>query len=226
MSFGGVDLGAITGAGSSAIGTLVTGGGVGGLVSAGRNLVGQVIPLPAFIQRQRKIGTIIPDVIIEENHADRLQVTQHPVAQGSPIADHAFKLPKTLTMRAGWSNTGALPTKIVDIYKSLVALQGTDTKPPEVITISTGKRDYKNMVLTELTVRTSTETEHALIVEAQFTEVIRVALRSTTQPKTSDLENAPATAAPTDTPPAQAQPVPSPPASPNSIWGDRWGTRT
>lgn len=64
----------------------------------------------AFIRQGRSIGTIIPDVTIEENFEDRLQVTSHPVATGSPIQDHAYREPRQCTMRIGFTNadpTGA-----------------------------------------------------------------------------------------------------------------------
>lgn len=217
--------GNLTAVGSAGIGAVAGIASGGSPLAAAGNLAKQLVPI--LLSRPRKIGTIIPDVTIEESHVDRVQVTQHPVATGSPIADHAFKLPKTLTIRAGWSNSLAFPfpPKSVEIYRALVALQGTDDqkKPIDVITISTGKREYKDMVLTELTVHTTTETENALIVEAQFTEVIRVETRGTTQPKTSDLENKPATASPTDQSQQQPQSVPRP--SPNSLLGDWWGLR-
>src|SRR4029077_19725214 len=64
--------------------------------------------MPAMFKAPRKIGTIIPDVTIEESHSDRLTVTQHPVASGSQIADHAYKMPATITMRVGFSNSSVI----------------------------------------------------------------------------------------------------------------------
>lgn len=64
--------------------------------------------MPAWIRAQRKIGAIIPDVTIEETHSDRLTVTQHPIADGSKISDHAYKMPATVTMRLGFSNSNVV----------------------------------------------------------------------------------------------------------------------
>ena len=41
----------------------------------------------------RSIGTVIPDVVIEEAHRDELIITQHPVEKGATITDHAFARP-------------------------------------------------------------------------------------------------------------------------------------
>lgn len=68
--------------------------------------------MPAMFGVRRSIGTIIPDVTIEESHSDRLTVTQHPIADGSPVSDHAYKLPATITMRIGFSNAGAINNAI------------------------------------------------------------------------------------------------------------------
>ena len=65
--------------------------------------------MPAFIRAPRSIGAgtsaIIPDVTIEEHFSDRAQVTQHPVATNTTVSDHMFMLPKTVTMRCGFSNS-------------------------------------------------------------------------------------------------------------------------
>jgi hypothetical protein len=64
--------------------------------------------MPAWIRQQRSIGKIIPDVTIEEQHNDRVQVTQHPVATGKPISDHMYTMPASLTMRVGWTNANPI----------------------------------------------------------------------------------------------------------------------
>ena len=123
--------------------------------------------MPAFIRAPRSLGTIIPDVTIEEHFSDRAQVTQHPLSKGTPISDHMFMLPKTVTMRIGFSNSnivgglvqagiGAIAggASLLDtgsnvlglfteqrcnqIYKKLLDLQTSRT--PFVLT--TGKRTY------------------------------------------------------------------------------------
>ena len=188
--------------------------------------------VPAWIRQGRKIGSIIPDVVIEEQHADRLTVTQHPIADGSPISDHAYRMPATLTMRCGWSNAnvvgaavsgfmsgglsgagaGALSSltesRAKEIYAKLRAMQGTPETPVQLFDITTGKRDYTNMALLELSVTTDHTKEYSLFVEAHFQEVFRVKTRSTTQPASTEMVGYGSKTAETqDTTPRQPDPI-------------------
>jgi len=61
-----------------------------------------------FSQQSRKIGLIIPDVVISEKHSDVLEITEHPTELGAPVADHAYKRPSELTMEVGFSGGGSL----------------------------------------------------------------------------------------------------------------------
>ncbi len=61
-----------------------------------------------FSQRSRKIGLLVPDVVISEKHQDTLEITEHPVELGAEIADHAYKRPAEVTMEVGFSSSGSL----------------------------------------------------------------------------------------------------------------------
>lgn len=52
-------------------------------------------------------SSIIAQATIEEVHQDDLEVTEHPVEQGTMIADHAFVRPAELIITAGWSNSAS-----------------------------------------------------------------------------------------------------------------------
>jgi hypothetical protein len=52
---------------------------------------------------RRGLGTLIPNVVIEESHEDHLVITDHPVEIGSPISDHAYMRPRELNLEYGWS---------------------------------------------------------------------------------------------------------------------------
>lgn len=170
-----------------------------------------------FLTNQRSINSdsaslIIPDVTVEETLDDRLMVTQHPVARGSPVSDHAYKLPSTVTMRCGWSNAGHgldgfTEQRIITIYNQLRTLQfnqaawDSGTSPAVTpFTLTTGKRTYQNMVIAELSVRTDKATEFALMVECHFQEVLIADLGTTTQPAISDMASPDKTSASTDQP--------------------------
>lgn len=47
----------------------------------------------------------IAQVTIEEVHNDELEITEHPVEQNAPIADHAYKRPSEVVIQMAWSNS-------------------------------------------------------------------------------------------------------------------------
>jgi hypothetical protein len=165
--------------------------------------------LPAFIRAGRKIGTIIPDVTIEEHHNDRWEITQHPIANGTPVTDHIYRQPAQVTMRLGWTNANpvgaavggfmqgggfsdigggllgagqgllgsATEQRVKDIYKHLLAMQTRapgDTSEIKPFELTTGKRTYPAMLISEISVSTDRHSEYALIMECRMQEVILV----------------------------------------------------
>lgn len=130
----------------------------------------------------RSIGTIIPDVTIEEVHRDELEITQHPVERGSPITDHSFMRPLELSVRVGWSNSGRGPSYITDVYSALQDLQQSG----QPFSVTTGKRSYDNMLIASLIQTTNAQTgDYALIVQALLREVILVDTQAATVPASS-----------------------------------------
>ncbi|MGX9277391.1 phage baseplate protein [Pantoea ananatis] len=150
-------------------------------------------------QRSRKIGIIIPDVVISEKHSDVLEITEHPVervtseaagasADGAGfVADHAYRRASELVMEIGFSGGGSvldlLNTSAIglslgsspkEIYAQLLDLQRS-RQPFDVVT---GKRLYSNMLIRVLDVTTDKTTENVLMATLTLREVI------TTQAKT------------------------------------------
>ena len=125
---------------------------------------------------QRSIGTIFPDVAVEEVHRDEMQITIHPVETGTPITDHSFKMPVTVELRWFWSNSTVGAEGYVQVvYAELQALQ--NSRIP--FDVSTGKRQYSNMLIHSLLVKTDPETEFALAVIAIAQEVILTSVTTT-----------------------------------------------
>lgn len=130
---------------------------------------------------------IIPAVVISEEHDDEVTVTRHPVDQGAPISDHAYKNPSVLNVRFGWSDSSRLINSVLDtsilrgylstkeVYEQLLKLM--DNR--ELLTVSTGKRIYQNMLITKLSTSSTADTESALICDITFEEVIIVSAQST-----------------------------------------------
>lgn len=124
----------------------------------------------------RAIATLIPHVVMEEHHRDGLIVTHHPVEKGSAITDHAFKSPAEVEMRCGWSNSTAGSEGFArQVYQKLLALQAKR----QPFTLSTGKRRYTNMLLTDLGIVTDPRSENVLLVNARFQEIIIVSTQTT-----------------------------------------------
>src|SRR6516165_2153430 len=44
-----------------------------------------------FVPYPRSVGGIVAQVWISEQERDELHITEHPVEQGAPISDHAYK---------------------------------------------------------------------------------------------------------------------------------------
>jgi hypothetical protein len=121
----------------------------------------------------RLIGTIIPDLVIDEHTTDAYEIVSHPVQQGSSISDHKYKKPVTLEMTLQFS--GANQAELGDKYNQLLTLQdGSDLF--DVITL---KRVYKNMQIKSLTLTTDKTTENILAIKAEFQEVIVVSVMTT-----------------------------------------------
>ncbi len=136
----------------------------------------------------RQFAGIIPDVTIEESHVDTLTITDHPVETGAAISDHAFKNPAEVTAKLGWSQQMALLNSVFSgglfsgvgslqqMYEKLLDLQASR----EPFDLSTGKRQYQNMLIKSLAVITDVETENVLMVTIIFREVIMVSTSTAT----------------------------------------------
>jgi len=132
-------------------------------------------PQPAVIRPQRRLGEFTGYVIVEEQGTDSLEITQHPVQDGSSIADHAFSLPQELTMRIMYDDA---QRPLDETYEKLLKLQ-SDREPFDVIT---GKRIYRNMLMSALTMTTDKETENVLYLTMTLQEVIIVQVEITSVP--------------------------------------------
>jgi hypothetical protein len=152
--------------------------------------------LISIVPNLRSIAGFIADVTIEEQHVDRLRITEHPVEQGAASTDHSYKMPAQVTIRAGWSNSSiqALgnPFYIQGIYASFLALQSA-RQPFGIIT---GKRAYTNMLIESLVETTDKEHENAMVLTVECKEIIIVTTQTVTVGQASNMAN-PSSNAPT-----------------------------
>ncbi|MDC9593503.1 phage baseplate protein [Xenorhabdus sp. IM139775] len=141
-----------------------------------------------FSQNTRKIEMIVPSVVISERHQDATEITEHPVQRGAAISDHAYDTPSEITMEIGFAGGGSLidgfdTSKIFDldtgatlgespaeIYQQLLELKAS--KQP--FDVTTGKRQYKNMLIRSIEVTTDKTSENVLMVTLALREVIIV----------------------------------------------------
>lgn len=135
----------------------------------GRALLQGFVPA-YFVPLNRSIGGIVAQVTIEESERDELTITEHPVEQGAPIADHAFKRPSEVTLRVGWSATQHNLDYINGAYGQLLSWQAA-LNPFQLYT---GKRVYNDMLISSISVVTDQSTERALIATVICRQIIRV----------------------------------------------------
>jgi hypothetical protein len=130
-----------------------------------------------FVPQRRSIGGFPAQVVIEEVERDELTITEHPVEQGAPIADHAFKRPSEVTIRAGWSATeaGDLSADGGGIYSILLQMQAA----LQPFNVFTGKRSYKDMLIASLVVETDEKSEFALMATITCRQIILVSTSTT-----------------------------------------------
>ncbi|HDL6510483.1 TPA: hypothetical protein PXI76_002806 [Yersinia enterocolitica] len=148
-----------------------------------------------FRQQTRKIGLLVPSVIISEKHQDALEITEHPVEVGAAVNDHAYKRAAEVTMEVGFAGGGSLldfvDTSTIglslgkspeEVYQELRELQES-REPFDVIT---GKRKYSNMLIRGIEVTTDKTSENVLMCVLTLREVI---LSQTESVTVADKEN-------------------------------------
>jgi hypothetical protein len=142
--------------------------------------------LGLFIPHRRSIGGIIADVTIEETERDDVTFTQHPVEQGAPIGDHAFKQPEEVVLRVGWSEgkTGDLSAES-GIYGILLNWQASFV----LFDLFTGKRRHRNMGIASINVVTDEHSEHILGATLVLKEIILTQTQTTQTGLSSDVGN-------------------------------------
>lgn len=121
-----------------------------------------------FIPHVRSIGGIPARVTIEESGRDEVTVTQHPVEQGAPIADHAYKQPNEVTIRCGWNLQDGDLSAESGVYGIILGLQAAFI-PFDLVT---GKRLYHNMLIVSVVSTTDSNSEYALLLTLTCREVI------------------------------------------------------
>lgn len=158
-----------------------------------------------FQLQSRRIGLIVPSVVISEKHNDSLEITEHPVEKPTSsgagfIADHAYRRPSEVVMEMGFAGGGSLldfydtagiglstPLNSMgpkEIYAKLLSMQ----QQKELLDVTTGKRIYKNMLIRSLEVTTDRTTENVLSARITLREVIITQTKSIKVADKSDMK--------------------------------------
>lgn len=160
-----------------------------------------------LVPSQSTIGGIAVQTTIEEEYDDELDITDNPVQVGSDLTDHSFKRPMECVLRCGWSNSSldaiasavagvfsggsmSASSYVAGVYAQLLQLQ--ESRQP--LRVSTGLRNYNNMLIRALRVRRDQETSQVLMVEASLKQVIIADTSSATLPPIGNQANPASTA--------------------------------
>lgn len=157
-----------------------------------------------FRLQSRKIGLLIPSVVVSEKHVDALEITEHPVEIGASVNDHAYKRASEVTMECGFAGGGSI-LDLVDIsgiglgigqspkeiYQQLLDLQSSRV-PFDVIT---GKRTYSNMLIRAIEVTTERTSENVLTCVLTLREVLMTQTQSVSVADKANMQDGVSTAA-------------------------------
>jgi hypothetical protein len=160
------------------------------------------VPYTLIFQPLHYMGTVFPDVTLAENHTDTSVATQHPVQGGSPISDHYYDNPAVLEVRGGYSDSsGGYPGYVNDMYQAILEQRATR----EPFTVSTGLRQYDNMLFGQIAVTRDADTDNVLMFSAALTQVTITATGTATS--NSNLADPASTSSSANTGNATAQPT-------------------
>lgn len=147
-------------------------------------------------------------ITLLEEGEDELQITEHPVEQGTTISDHAYKLPARLNVRIVFTPAsqnefttpfGAIPFSgffqpgsifsygsaaayLSQIYNTFLTLQ----QQRSLLQVITGKRAYSNMLVRSIGVSTDERTENVLMLSVGFREILLAQTQAVQTPTSED----------------------------------------
>lgn len=133
----------------------------------------------SMIAFSRVIGPVPISCIVSEKHRSRIEVTELPVENGSRITDHAFLLPKEVTLEVADNFAAATHAALVRFQESRVPF-----------TLVTGLKVYKNMLITEISPERDSKFSRVLRCTVDLKEVIIVSTSYAASPDGKDSSQA------------------------------------
>jgi hypothetical protein len=111
----------------------------------------------------RAIGPVPLDVVLSEDHTTEIEITSNPIETGAEVNDHAYIMPKRVTLEFANNNAAA-------IWNALIAFQ--ESRVPFVLV--TGLSIYRNMMVKRLNAKRDATFSRILSGSADLQEVIIV----------------------------------------------------
>lgn len=129
---------------------------------------------------------LVFDATIKETHRGRNTITRQPVEQGVDITDHVRPEPDELMLETLTTNSpitiddiaAADSTYAQETYQQLLQLKNDAT----FLTVSTGIRDYQNMIISSLDVDRDKLTGQVLSAKIGFQSVLVVSSQTVPAP--------------------------------------------
>jgi hypothetical protein len=146
--------------------------------------------IPQLIGIKTNIGGFFFDAVLKVDHNSKMTITEHPVEEGSNIADHAFLEPESLSMEIGMSDVcssfinGQFShryTRSVSAFDTIKQLQA-DRVP---MTVHTRLKTYRNMLVETISVPDDFQTLFGLRASIGLREVIVVSTATVALPDRS-----------------------------------------
>jgi hypothetical protein len=117
-------------------------------------------------------GTITADSVLEERYDDESIITENPVETGSVTNDHAYDLPQELDVTYVWSaaspQAGGQVSFLNTMYAQFLALK----QGKVLLTVSTGRRLYQNLLIKSISTISDKDTENILQLRLSLRQLI------------------------------------------------------
>lgn len=149
------------------------------------------------IAKRTRIGVVNLDASVSETHTKRNEIPNHPVEEGSDIADHVRRVPEEIVINGLVSNypiailaslTAASPIegdsspigdRTGEAYKRLREIMDT----AELIDVVTSLWDYTNMIISDMRVEREAATGNVINATITCKEVVLAQIETVEAPE-------------------------------------------
>lgn len=121
------------------------------------------------------------DAVIKAEHKRERRLTSHPVQTGSNITDHSFRIPSSIVLEIGvsdsmgcfedksdWNKEKEIISRSVNAFNHLSRLEDSGVS----FTVTTRLHQYENMIIESISATEDNKTANALKAIIRFTEII------------------------------------------------------